>query len=67
MIFMLDDDIICTCMSVSVKDIKHAIAAGAKNFSEVQEKTGIGTVCGVCNDEAETIIARLLLETGTSN
>lgn len=64
---MLDDDIICVCMSVSVKDIKHAIEAGAKSFHEVQEKTGIGTVCGVCNDEAETVVTRLLVEAGISN
>lgn len=61
---MMDDDIICTCMSVSVKDIKNAIAAGAKTFLEIQDKTGIATVCGVCIDDAETVVKRLLLEAG---
>ena len=47
---MHDEDIVCTCMSVSVRDIKTAIEAGASSFQEVQDATGAGTVCGACND-----------------
>ena len=42
---MKDEDIICTCMSVSVKDIRQAIDEGARTVQEVQDKTGAGTVC----------------------
>lgn len=60
---MHDDDIICTCMSVSVGDVRKAIIAGAKTFGEVQDITGVGTVCGVCTDEAELLVQQLLKET----
>lgn len=59
---MSDDDIICTCMSVSVMDIKKAIEAGAESFLEIQETTGIGTVCGACDDDAQVCVTRLLRE-----
>lgn len=36
---MHDEDIVCTCMSVSVRDIKTAIEAGASSFQEVQDAT----------------------------
>lgn len=57
---MNDEEIVCVCMSVSVKDIKKAIEAGARTIQEVQDKTGAGTVCGVCNEEIETTIMQLL-------
>lgn len=57
---MNDDMIVCTCMNVTVKDIKDAIAAGADSFAKVQEKTGIASVCGVCIDDAELIVKELL-------
>lgn len=57
---MNEDDIVCTCMSVSVKDIQKAIEAGARTFQEVQDITGVGTVCGVCTDDAEMVVQQLL-------
>ena len=57
---MSDDRIICTCMNVSVQDIKDAIAAGATTLAEIQDKTGLGSVCGVCVDDAEMLINELL-------
>lgn len=57
---MNDDEIICTCLGVSVKDIKEAIASGCQNFAQVQEKTGAGTICGVCSDEVEALVEQLL-------
>ena len=53
---MKDEDIICTCMSVSVKDIRQAIDEGARTVQEVQDKTGAGTVCGVCNEDLEQCV-----------
>lgn len=57
---MHDLDIVCTCMSVSVADIKLVIQAGATTFNEIQEKTGVGTVCGACAEEVEDIVNKLL-------
>lgn len=59
---MNDETIICTCMSVSVKDMKNAIEAGASTFQELQDQTGLGTVCGVCTEEAETLFHQLKAE-----
>ena len=55
---MHDEDIVCTCMSVSVRDIKTAIEAGASSFQEVQDATGAGTVCGACNDVLESVVEK---------
>lgn len=59
---MDDETIVCMCMNVSVKDIKDAIAAGDTTFSAMQDRTGLGTVCGVCVDEAEEIFNNLLAQ-----
>lgn len=59
---MTNDEIVCTCMSVSIKDIRNAIEQGATSFPQIQEATGIGTVCGVCSDDAQAIIEQLLKE-----
>ena len=59
---MKDEDIICTCMSVSVKDIRQAIDEGARTVQEVQDKTGAGTVCGVCNADLEQCVMELLAQ-----
>ena len=56
---MDDETIVCTCMNVSVKDIKDAILAGASSFQDLHDKTGAGTVCGICLDEAESIFMQL--------
>lgn len=57
---MQDEDIVCACLGVSVKDIKDAIAQGANSFAAVQEKTGAGTVCGACSDDVEALVSSLL-------
>lgn len=57
---MNDDEIICTCLGITVKNIKDAIAQGCSSFSEVQDKTGAGTVCGACTDEVEALVTALL-------
>ena len=61
---MTNDEIVCTCMSVSVKDIRNAIEQGAKDFAQIQKITGLGSVCGVCTDDAESIVSILLKEYG---
>lgn len=57
---MDDEVVVCTCMNVTIKDIKDAIAGGASTFQEVQDRTGAGTVCGACNDELELVVGTLL-------
>ncbi|AGX44742.1 (2Fe-2S)-binding protein [Clostridium saccharobutylicum] len=57
---MNDDEIVCNCMSVTVKDIKDAIANGAKSFEDVQSATGAGTACGGCVDDVQSLVNKLL-------
>lgn len=59
---MNNDDIVCMCMNISILDIKNAIAAGATDFNDVQKMTGISTICGLCMNEAEGIVNKILQE-----
>lgn len=56
---MKDDDIICTCYDVTVKDVKDAYANGAKTLEEIEEVTKAGTLCGACIGEIEELLDSL--------
>lgn len=56
---MNDDDIICTCYEVSVKDIKDAYANGATSVEAIGEATQAGTLCGACIGEIESLLESL--------
>lgn len=56
------DEVICSCMNVTVGMIKDAIDGGARTFEEVQEATSAGTVCGICNDAVQEVIDTFLSE-----
>lgn len=51
-----DDDVICTCMNVTLGEIKSAIANGAKTVEDIQDKTGAGTACGSCVGTLQDIV-----------
>ncbi|MEW6549611.1 MAG: (2Fe-2S)-binding protein [Spirochaetota bacterium] len=38
------------------KDIEEAVKAGARDWSQLQEATKIGTVCGGCKGKAEELL-----------
>ncbi|PJI06790.1 MULTISPECIES: (2Fe-2S)-binding protein [Clostridium] len=57
---MNDDEIVCGCLNLTVKDIKDAVKNGAKSFEEVQEATEVGTACGACVDEVTELVNELL-------
>jgi bacterioferritin-associated ferredoxin len=57
---MDDDKIVCGCINVTVKDLKDAIANGAKSFEEVQSVTKVGTGCGNCVDGVKVLVDELL-------
>ena len=56
---MKDDEIICTCFDLTVKDIKDAYNNGAKTLEEIEEVTEAGTLCGACIGDLEELIASL--------
>ncbi|MBN1278234.1 MAG: iron-sulfur cluster assembly scaffold protein [Chlorobiaceae bacterium] len=49
---------ICQCMSITDHDIEDAVLEGARTYFELQERTKIGTVCGQCKDEAESLLEK---------
>lgn len=55
---------VCYCMSVTEGAIRDAVAAGAKNFSDVQAVTGAGSGCGACIDEVTRLVKECLHERG---
>lgn len=57
---MDNHEIVCSCMNVSVQDLKDAIKNGAKSFEEVQEVTNVGTGCGGCVENVKNLIEELL-------
>lgn len=57
---MDNDKVVCGCINVTVKDIKDAIANGAKSFEEVQEVTKVGTGCGQCVESNRALVDELL-------
>lgn len=50
------DKIVCSCMGVTNGMIKEAVESGAVTLEEVQDATGAGTACGVCNDDIQHLI-----------
>lgn len=54
------DQTICSCFGITVGDIKKAVDKGVTTFDELQEDTGLGTACGMCEEEAKEILSKLL-------
>ncbi|HWR01055.1 MAG TPA: iron-sulfur cluster assembly scaffold protein [Chlorobaculum sp.] len=50
--------IVCQCMNVTDHDIEEAVLEGARTYYELQEHTKLGTVCGQCKDEAESLLEK---------
>lgn len=48
--------IICSCLNISDRDIEDAVKQGARDWEGLQERTKIGTVCGGCKTEAESLL-----------
>ena len=56
---MNDEEIVCTCMGVTVGAIKEAFRNGAHSAADIQNATGAGTVCGACLGEIELLLNQL--------
>ena len=50
------NEIICSCMDVTVGQIQAAIESGAKSVKDIQDQTGAGTICGACLDDIQNLI-----------
>ena len=52
--------VICQCMNVTDREIEDAVNEGARTYTELQERTKIGTVCGKCNKKALALMEKLV-------
>ena len=59
---MNHDKIVCNCLNVTNGMIKEAIDDGANTLEEVQEITGAGTVCGICEEDLKNLVKSLIAE-----
>lgn len=57
---MEENKIVCTCLDITVGDLKKAVENGATTSEEVMEITGAGSVCGACIDEVKSVVEELL-------
>lgn len=56
------DTVVCNCLNITNGMIKDAVDAGASTLEEVQEATSVGTVCGVCIDDVQSLIDEFVQE-----
>lgn len=59
---MKREKVVCPCRHVTVEDVMRAVAGGARNFTEVQNETGIARSCYRCREYAEHVFAAVLAE-----
>ena len=43
-----NEQIVCQCKNLRIKDLQKEFAQGASSFQQVQASTGAGTACGKC-------------------
>ncbi len=53
-------EIVCTCLNITVGDIKNAIDNGADSYEAVVEATDVTTICGLCEDSVREIVDELV-------
>ncbi|MBO3443345.1 MULTISPECIES: (2Fe-2S)-binding protein [Clostridia] len=58
---MKEDDRICGCFNVTVKDIKDAKLKGCMSVDDVRRETKFGEACGRCKSKAELTVLKVLL------
>lgn len=59
---MDSDEIVCSCLDITKGMIKEAVDSGADTLEEVQEATGVGTVCGVCLEDVKQLVEAFVEE-----
>jgi len=57
---MNDQDVLCGCNNITLKDVKLQIARGVKTFEELQENISIGIYCPPCYESSKKVFEDLL-------
>lgn len=47
---------VCICQAVRDSDVRQAIAAGAEDVEQLEERLGVGAGCGCCREVAQALI-----------
>jgi bacterioferritin-associated ferredoxin len=55
---------VCICQAITDRQIESAIKDGAQTFYDLKDQLGVGSCCGSCQDDAESIIARSAVQPG---
>lgn len=58
----MENKVLCCCHNVTINDVQKNIEQGVVEFSQLQEKTGIGTDCQPCKESNKKIFEQLLNE-----
>ena len=48
---------VCICNGVTDDEIRQVAAAGCETLAELTMRTGCGSTCGCCLDEAQRVLA----------
>ncbi|MCP5181956.1 MAG: (2Fe-2S)-binding protein [Pseudomonadales bacterium] len=48
--------IVCVCRNVSDRDIRRAIAEGARSVTDIADALDAGTCCGLCRETTEELL-----------
>jgi len=52
-------EVVCKCLNVTREEIEELVAHGVTEFSEIQERTKLGTSCGECRPNAMALLDEL--------
>ncbi|MER3546184.1 MAG: (2Fe-2S)-binding protein [Rhodanobacteraceae bacterium] len=53
---------VCICNAVTDRDIRNAAGEGVESFQQLQSRTGCGTCCGCCKEEASRLLTEACAE-----
>lgn len=60
--YMNLDKVVCNCLDITNGIIKEAVDSGANTLEEVENITGVGTMCGACCDDVQHLIDFFIAE-----
>jgi len=54
---------VCVCNAITDREIRGAVALGARSLADLQSTLGVATCCGRCADCARAIVCDVSTET----
>ena len=47
---------VCVCNAVTDREIRNAVAKGARTLADLRQSLGVGTCCGRCEECAQRLV-----------